>query len=70
MTFNLTDVTCQTFSFGRILIDYVFGAAINITHGNHDGGDEDGRYGYVVRRADKLGGYCAAKVTPLIKTFA
>ena len=68
MTFNVTDVTCRTFNFGRILINYVFGGPIDITHGNPDGGDEDGRY--VVRRADKLGGYCAAKVTPPIKTFA
>ena len=42
MTFNVTAVSCRTFSLGHILIDYVFGAATEIVHGNPDSGDEDG----------------------------
>ena len=68
MTFNLMAVSCRTVSLGHVLIDYAFGAAILIAHGDPDGGDEDGRDG--VRSAAKSGGYCAAKTTPLIKTLA
>ena len=60
MMFNLMAVSCQTFSLGHILIDYVFGAAIAIAHGNGDG--KDGRNG--VRRATNSGGYCATKTIP------
>ena len=66
MTFNPIAVSCQTFSLSRILIYYVFCAAIPIAHGNPDGGDEDGRDG--VRSAAKSGSYL--KTTPLIKTLA
>ena len=55
-------------SIGHILINCVFGAAINIAHGDPDGVDKDGRDN--VRHATKLGGYCATKATPPIKTFA
>ena len=46
------------------IIDYVFGTAIDIAHGNPNGGDEDGRDG--VCRAAKLGGYCVVKLPPPI----
>ena len=53
---------------GHIKINYVFGATIAIAHGNDDGGDKDGRDS--VRRAAKSGGYCAAKATLPIASFA
>ena len=68
MMFNLMTVSCQTFSLGHILIDYVFGAAIPIAHGDHNDGDEDSCDD--VRRAAKSGDYCVAKTTSPIKTFA
>ena len=68
MVFNLMAVSCQTFSLGHILIDYVFGATIAIAHGDRDGSNEDNRDS--VRRASKSGGYCIAKTTPPNKTFA
>ena len=43
--FNLAALSCRTFSLGRILIEYVFGAAIDIAYGDSDGGNEDGRDG-------------------------
>ena len=55
MTFSLMAVSCQTFSLGHILIDYVFSAT------SHDG-DMDGRDG--LRRAAKSGDYCVAKTAP------
>ena len=61
-------VSCRTFSLGHILIDCVSGTAIAIARGDRDGGNEDDRDG--MRRAAKSGGYCAAKSTPPIKTFA
>ena len=60
-------VSCRTFSLGHVLTDYVFGATIAIAVGDGDGGHKDGHYD--VCRADKSGSYCAAKTTPLIKTF-
>ena len=62
MMFNLMTVSCQTFSLGHILIDYVFGAAIPIAHGDHNDGDEDSCDD--VRRAAKSGDYCVAKTAP------
>ena len=41
MAFNITAVSCWTLSLGHILIDYVFGAAIAIAHGDVDGDDKD-----------------------------
>ena len=67
MTLNLMTVSCQTVSLGHVLIDYAFGTAILITHGDLYGSDEGGRDG--VRSTAKSGGYCAAKTTPLIKTL-
>ena len=61
-------VSCQTFSLGYILIDYVFDAAVAIANDNQNGGDEGGRVS--VRHAAKSGGYCGANTTPPIKTFA
>ena len=47
---------------------YAFAAAIRITYGDRDDGNEDSRDG--ARSAVKSGGYCAAKTTPLFKTLA
>ena len=58
-------LTSRIFSLDRLLIDYIFGAAICIAYGDPDGGDEDSRDG--VRNTVKSGGYCAAKTTPLVK---
>ena len=56
------------FSLGHILRGYAFDAAIRITYGDRDGGDEDGRDG--LRSTVKSGGCCAAKTTPPYKTIA
>ena len=47
---------------------YAFGAAIRITYGDRDGGDEDSRDD--AHSAVKSGGCCAAKTNPPNKTFA
>ena len=69
MTFDITAVSCRTFSLGHILINYVFGGAINIAHDDGDGGDKEGLDG-VRRIAKSSGGYCAAKITPPNETVA
>ena len=53
MMFNLTAVSCRTFSLGHMIINYVFAAVIEITNGDSNGGNEDGRKG--VPHAAKLG---------------
>ena len=58
----------RTCSLVHLLVDYASGAAIRIAYGDRDGGGEDGRDG--ARSAVKLGGCCAAKITPPYKTFA
>ena len=41
----LVALNCQTFSLGRVLIDYAFGPAIRIAYSNLDGGDQDNQDG-------------------------
>ena len=65
---DIVALSCRTFSFVHMLVDYAFGAAILIAYGDCDGGDEDGRDG--ARSAVKSGGCCAAKITPPCKSFA
>ena len=55
-------------SLVHLLVDYAFSAAIRITYGDRDGGDEDGRDG--ARSAFRSGGCCATKTTPPHKTCA
>ena len=64
----LSKPRCVTLSLGLILVDCAVDGAIAITHGNCNGNNEDGHVG--VRRAVKSGGYCVAKATPPIKSFA
>ena len=45
MVFNIMAVSCRALSLGHILINYVFGPAIVIAHGDSDGGDEGDRDG-------------------------
>ena len=66
--FRLLPYYDRTFSLGPILVDHAGGGAVTIVHSDCDGGDEDGRGG--VRRAAKSGGYCAAKATLPIASFA
>ena len=55
----------RTFSLAYLLVDYAFGAAICVTYGDRDDGDEDGRNG--ARSAVRSGGCWAAKKLLLIK---
>ena len=61
-------LSCRIFSLVHLLVDYAFGAAIHIAHGDPDGDDEDSRDD--TRSAVKSGGCCAAKTIPLIKPLA
>ena len=65
---NIVTLSYRTFSLVNILVDYAFVAAIRITYGDRDGGDEDGRDG--ARSAVKSGGCCAVKTTLPHKTCA
>ena len=38
-------LSCRTFSLGRVLIDYAFGAAMRIAYSNLDGGNDDDQDG-------------------------
>ena len=49
-------------------MNYAFSVTSAIAHGNPDRDDEDGLDGMC--SAAKSGGYCAAKITSLIKTLA
>ena len=49
-------------------MNYAFSVTSAIAHGNPDRDDEDGLDGMC--SAAKSGGYCAAKITRLIKTLA
>ena len=68
MTFNLTAVSCETFSLYHVLIDYVLGAVIDMAHGDSNGGGVDSRDG--VHSAAKSGSYYAAETAPSLNTFA